>query len=383
MKQSSGTTVPGTIDPVRFRHVVGHLASGVTVVTTSHDGERFGMTASSVTSLSADPPLMLACINNSVPTAAAVSRAGKYVVNVLGATQGELARQFAMPSNDKFRSVPVHAGELGLPLLSDALAHIECDVVEQVVGGTHSIFIGRVVSATAGHGQPLTYFRGDFGRFEFARDDEVYKQARHQVLSRVYPANEVIVLEDLAGQLEVDTAAAFYALTRLAAEGLVRRDPDRGYVVTQFDISTSDETFDARLAIELGVIELSIGRSSTAELAELRARFETMASLLVGDRFVDFDEYLDANYAFHERLVALSGNPLLTSTFGGLSIKSVMTRSFGSTPVTSQRFIDVQRRLTVAFEDADAVAAKQAARDYCELAKQRVREILQHTGGRL
>lgn len=381
MKQASA--VPGVINSLQFRHVVGHLASGVTVVTTAHDDERFGMTASSVTSLSSDPPMMLACINNAVPTAAAVARAGKYVVNILGESQGELARQFAVPSNDKFRNIRVHTGELGLPLLSDALAHIECDVSEQVIGGTHSIFIGRVVSATAGQGQPLTYFRGDFGRFEFARDDDVYKRARHQVLSRVYPANEVILLEDLAGELGVDMSAAFYALTRLTADGLVRRDSDRGYVVTQFDVSTSDETFDARLAIELGVIELSIGRSSPAELVDLREKFDKMASFLVDDRFVDFDDYLDANYAFHECLVALSRNRLLTTTFGGLSIKSVMTRSFGSTPVTSQKFVDVQRQLTVAFEQADAIAAREAARAYCELAKQRVREILSHTGGRL
>lgn len=373
----------GPVAPERFRHVVGHLASGVTVLTTAHGDQRFGMTASSVTSLSLDPPMMLACVNNAVPTAAAVAEAGTFVVNVLGEHQGELARQFAVPSADKFRDVRVHTGLLGVPVLTDALAHLECDVVEQFGGGTHSVFIGSVRSATAGEGQPLTYYRGDFGRFEFARDDSTYRKARDQVLGRVYPANEVILLEDLAQRLAVDPSAAFYALTRLAADGLVRRDPDRGYVVTQFDVSTSDETFDARLAIELGVIELSIGRSTPAELAELRARFEKMAALLVGDRFVDFDGYLEANYGFHEYLVSLAHNNLLTATFGGLSIKNVMTRSFGSTPVSSQKFIDVQRDLTEAFEQADRAAARESARTYCALAKQRVREILAHTGGRL
>ncbi|MPZ97250.1 MAG: FCD domain-containing protein [Propionibacteriales bacterium] len=371
------------VDPVHFRHVVGHLASGVTVVTTAAEEKHYGMTASSVTSLSAEPPMMLACINNAVPTADAVSRSGKYVVNILGEDQGELAQQFSIASDDKFRNVASHRGVLGLPMLSDALAHIECEVSEKVVGGSHSIFIGRVVSATAGDGQPLTYFRGGYGRFEFVRDDEVYRQARQQVLSRVYQADQVIVLEDLATQLGVEKSAAFYALTRLYADGLVGRDPERGYVITAFDLGTSDQTFDARLAIELGVIDLAIGRVSASELAALRDRFERMAALLVGDRFVDFHDYLDANYAFHEQLVALARNPLLTATFGGLSIKSVMTRSFGSTPVTSQRFIDVQRQLTEAFERADAADARQAARDYCESAKQRVREILAHTGGRI
>ena len=251
MKPVSTSTAP-SVDAAHFRHVVGHLASGVTVVTTEAGGKRHGMTASSVTSLSLDPPMMLACINSAVPTADAVSESGRYVVNVLGEHQGELARQFATASRDKFRNVAVHRGALGLPLLSEALAHIECEVAERVVGGTHTIFLGRVVSATAGDGQPLTYFRGGFGRFEFARDDEVYGRARDLVLGRVYPADHALPLEELAAQLEVDQAAAFYALTRLSADGLVRRDPERGYVIAPFDVRTSDETFDARLAIELG-----------------------------------------------------------------------------------------------------------------------------------
>lgn len=381
MKQQ--TSAAPAVDPLHFRHVVGHLASGVTVVTTSVEDRRFGMTASSVTSLSAEPPMMLACINSSVPTADAVAQAGAYVVNILGEHQGELAKQFAVASSDKFRSVRLTSGELGLPMLGDALAHIECEVTEKVVGGTHSIFLGRVVSATANDGHPLTYFRGGFGRFEFARDDEVYRRARQLVLGRVFAADHVILLEDLASQLGVEPPAAFYALTKLSSDGLVRRDPDRGYVIAPFDARTSDETFDARLAVELGVIELAIGRVSDAELAELRARLGEMAALLVGDRFVDFHAYLDANYAFHEYLVSLAHNPLLTATFGGLSIKSVMTRSFGSTPVTSEKFIQVQRAILEAFERADKGGAQEAARAYCELAKERVREILSSTGGRL
>jgi DNA-binding GntR family transcriptional regulator len=88
--------------------------------------------------------------------------------------------------------------------------------------------------------------------------------------------------------------------TRLTADGLIRRDPDRGYVIVPFDTRTSDETFDARCAIELGVIDMVVGRVPQDELPDLRNRVETMAALLVGNRFVDFDRYLDANYAFHE-----------------------------------------------------------------------------------
>jgi DNA-binding GntR family transcriptional regulator len=345
--ESAATGSASVVDSLQFRHVVGHLASGVTILTTEFEGRQYGMTASSVTSLSADPPMMLACINNSVRTAAAVAGSGRFVVNVLGEEQGELAYRFAGSGDEKFRDLAL------------------------------------VVSAEANAGQPLTYFRGGFGRFQFAEDDEAYVRIRDQVLSRVYPPDHTLLVEDLARALGVERSAAFYALTRLASDGLVRRDPERGYVITAFDVHTSEETFDARLAIELGVIELAIGSVSDEELIELRAAFERMAALLVGDRFVDFHAYLDANYAFHEFVVSLAHNPLLTTMFGRLSIKSVMTRSFGSTPVTSQLFIDVQRDLTEAFERGDAEAARRAARGYCEAAKRRVREILEHTGGRL
>jgi flavin reductase (DIM6/NTAB) family NADH-FMN oxidoreductase RutF/DNA-binding GntR family transcriptional regulator len=370
-------------DAATFRHVVGHLPSGVTVVTTRTPHGDFGMTASSVTSLSISPPMMLACLNNSSPTSSAVSRAGAFAVNVLGQGHEHLAQQFAVRSDTKFAGVAVVDGTLGMPVLADALAHIECEVVEEVAGGTHTVFLGRVVDAKAEEGSPLTYFRGGFGRFEFARDDAVYQRARQQLLERMYAADAVLQLDDLAYRLQVEKSAAFYALTRLTADGLVRRDPDRGYVIVPFDTRTSDETFEARCAIELGVIDMVVGRVPQEELAELRSRFEAMAALLVGDRFVDFDRYLDANYAFHEGLVSLAHNGALTAAFGRLSIRTVMTRSFGLTPVTSQEFIDAQRQITEAVEQGDAGAARAAVYRYTRLATQRVRQILAQTGGRL
>jgi flavin reductase (DIM6/NTAB) family NADH-FMN oxidoreductase RutF/Mn-dependent DtxR family transcriptional regulator len=374
---------PPAFDAATFRHVVGHLASGVTLVTTRTPAGPFGMTASSVTSLSLDPPMMLACLNTSSVTCSAVSEAGAYGVNVLGEGQGHLAHQFATPSSDKFAGVQVDEGVTGVPLLTEALARIECEVVEEVRAATHTIFLGRVRQAEAAEGSPLTYFRGGFGRFEFARDDAVYQRARQQVLQRRYAADTVLLLDDLAYSLDVDKPAAFYALTRLAAEGLVRRDPERGYVVVAFTARTSDETFDARCAIELGVIDMVCGRVPEAELAELRHRFEAMSALLVGDRFVDFDGYLDANYAYHETLVSLAHSAPLTTAFAQLHIKTVMTRSFGATPVTSQSFIEAQRGITEGLERGDAERARTAVYRYTDLAKQRVREILEQTGGRL
>ena len=377
------TAANHSIDAAQFRHVAGHLASGVTVITTTIDGVDFGMTASSVTSLSVDPPMMLACLNEAVPTTGAVARAGHFVINVLGQGHEDIAYQFASPRDDKFSGLAVDRGPDGKPRLRDALAHLVCEVSEQVAGGTHTVFIAHVREASASDGRPLTYFRGGFGRFEFERNDAAYELIRDMVLRRVFPARDVLTVEELANRVGIDRASSFYALTRLASDGLVRRDPDLGYVVTTFDVRTSDETFDARLAVELGVIDLCVGRTSVAELQELRRRFDVMASLLVGDRFIDFHAYLDANYAFHEYLVGLAHNPLLTTTFSKLAIKSVMTRSFGSNPESSHEFIDAQRGILDGLEAGDAHAAHAASLRYCDLAKRRVREILELTGGGL
>jgi len=371
------------VDSGLFRHVVGHLASGVTIVTTRVDGHDHGMTASSVTSLSMDPPMMLACINNAVPTAAAIERSGRFTINVLGRSHGDLAYQFASPRPDKFAGVPIDRGTGGVPVLADAIASLECEVTEQVTGGSHSVFLGHVISATARDGDPLTYFRGGFGRFEFERNDRAYEQARDMVLSRVFAAGQVITVDELADNLGGDRARSFYALTRLAADGLVQRDPQRGYIIAPFDVRTSDEAFEARLAIEVGVIDQVAGHLDSHQLTASRAHLETMSHHLVGDHFRDFQAYLDANYAFHEAIVALSGNALLVAAFRSLSIKNVMMRSFGTTATSSAAFLEVQRDLLAALENGDATAARLAARAYCDLAKARTRHLLALTGGQV
>ena len=83
-----------TVDPAVFRHVVGHFASGVTVITTVVDGEFYGTTASAVSSLSMEPPMMLARLNRSSSTHDAVLKAGVFGINILAEDQSDLAMQF-------------------------------------------------------------------------------------------------------------------------------------------------------------------------------------------------------------------------------------------------------------------------------------------------
>ena len=146
---------------------------------------------------------------------------------------------------------------------------------------------------------------------------------------------------------------------------------------------TSDDTFEARLAIELGVIDRVAGLADPRVLAIARRHLETMSRYLVDDHFEDFHAYLDANYAFHESIVALSGNPV---AHRGVRIALHQERDgpqLGTTAQSSATFLAVQRDLLEALENGDADAARTAARTYCDLAKARTRQLLALTGGQV
>jgi flavin reductase (DIM6/NTAB) family NADH-FMN oxidoreductase RutF len=147
------------IDDARFRQAMGHFASGVTVVTVEHEGQLYGMTVSSFSSLSLRPPLVLICIDTAVPTHDAIVGAGCFVVNILEERQEHLSRRFATSTNDKFKGVAWHVGQLGMPVLDQALAVIECRLHNTIVGGDHTIFIGEVIAAEIYEGAPLLYYR--------------------------------------------------------------------------------------------------------------------------------------------------------------------------------------------------------------------------------
>ncbi|MDO8188982.1 flavin reductase family protein [Conexibacter sp. JD483] len=155
------------LEPSAFRDVIGHFASGVTVITTALDGALHGTTASAVSSLSLEPPMLLIAMNRSSATGQAVLRSGAFAVNILGEGDDELARRFAAKGDDKFDGVGVEIGDHGQPLLVDALAQLVCRVTQQVEAATHVVFFAAVHEATARPGAPLAYYRGKFGRLSF------------------------------------------------------------------------------------------------------------------------------------------------------------------------------------------------------------------------
>ena len=154
-----------------LRDTFAHFASGVTVVTVCSESGPVGVTASSFTSVSLTPPLVLVCLARAAHAQKTVVASEFFAVSVLAETQAWIAELFARSNVDRFRGVPLHASDdAALPLVAGALVHLLCRRHATHDGGDHDILIGEVRSALAGPGQPLLYYRRRFGGFT-ARDD--------------------------------------------------------------------------------------------------------------------------------------------------------------------------------------------------------------------
>ncbi len=148
-----------------FRRVLGHLPTGVTVVTALTADGPTGMAANSVTSVSLDPPLILLCPANSSETWPQIRKHGRYCVNVMAGHHGEISRQFARKGVDRFAGVPWHE-RIGGPGLDDAVAWISCEVCDEYPAGDHSIVVALVTEIeAAADSVPLVFFRGAYGTF--------------------------------------------------------------------------------------------------------------------------------------------------------------------------------------------------------------------------
>lgn len=148
-----------------FAEAMSRFPAGVTIVTTAdQDGQPRGFTASAFAALSAEPPLVLVCIDNSARCRDAFMAAKMFAISILRPGHREVALRFASKQGDKFSGGEFSVGDKGLPGLADALACLTCEVHERVPGGDHTILIGRVVNATTSHGEPAIYFNRGFWR---------------------------------------------------------------------------------------------------------------------------------------------------------------------------------------------------------------------------
>jgi 3-hydroxy-9,10-secoandrosta-1,3,5(10)-triene-9,17-dione monooxygenase reductase component len=156
------------VDGAELRHVLGHFATGVTVVTARCEGEPVGMVANSFTSVSLRPPLVLFCAGVESETWPLIRAAGSFCVNVLGHHQRQLAVGFARKGSDRYEGVELVAREGGPPRLAGAIAHIDCRIAAEHPGGDHTIVVGEVVELAVADAdaaaleRPLIFYRGGF-----------------------------------------------------------------------------------------------------------------------------------------------------------------------------------------------------------------------------
>ncbi|GCE12777.1 flavin reductase family protein [Tengunoibacter tsumagoiensis] len=162
-----------SIEQANFRYTLGHFASGVTVITTQHQQQLHGTTVSSFCSLSLDPPLVLVGIDLKANIHDLIVESGVFGINILSEEGEALSRHFARRSPDKFVGVNYTSGLLGVPLLEDVVATLECRVAARYPGGDHAIFVGEVAALTTrSQAQPLLYYRSSYAH--------LYDKAIHQ-----------------------------------------------------------------------------------------------------------------------------------------------------------------------------------------------------------
>jgi flavin reductase (DIM6/NTAB) family NADH-FMN oxidoreductase RutF len=146
-----------------FRAALGAYPTGVTVVTAIGQHGPSGATANAVTSLSLEPPMMLACLDRGSRTLTSVRAQGRFGVNALAAGQEELARRFAGkdPEQEQWDAVQWSESD-ELPRIAGALMWVACELRDLIDGGDHLILTGKVLAADSGEGQPLLFDRGAY-----------------------------------------------------------------------------------------------------------------------------------------------------------------------------------------------------------------------------
>lgn len=149
------------VDSRTFREIMSRWASGITVVTCRRDGGIHGMTASSFTSVSLDPPLLLVCIDRRTRTHEYVQAQGAFGVHILGSDMQDVSDRcagFLGEEGHWLQDVEFHAEATGAPILDRAWAWMDCTVWQAYDGGDHTIFVGEIQAGGVTEGEPLLWF---------------------------------------------------------------------------------------------------------------------------------------------------------------------------------------------------------------------------------
>lgn len=350
-----------------FRNVIGHFTSGVTVITTESEGVQYGSTASAVSSLSTEPPMVLICLNESSSTRAAIAESQAFAVNILAEEQDDLAMRFASKNPDKFDPAQVAVdtdAATGQPYLSDSLAVITAKVVETVRGGTHSVFLGLVQTAKSREGTPLAYYRGQFGRLELTAAEDVRDQVLARIMDGRLTPGAKIDTNSLQEELGARGAIVQVALGLLYADGFVEEAED-GFAPPRITVESIIDSIRARATIELGAIDRIVDGGRPEDLELLRTR---LSEWVPASSSPQWDQRHDHGMTFHETLVSLAGSAALVTSYRQLSIPSVLARAFRGYALSDadESYGDDHATLVDALERGDRDGAKSIVNRHSE-----------------
>ena len=147
----------------QFRKACAHFATGVAILTTrSAEGEPHGLTINSFTSLSLEPPLVMAAVAHSSAQLQAFETSSSFAINILSEEQQDLSRRFAKVPEERFNGIAWRVGASGAPLIDRTITSIECRTVHRIDVGDHRVLIGEAVAAHVSDGRPLLFFRSSY-----------------------------------------------------------------------------------------------------------------------------------------------------------------------------------------------------------------------------
>ncbi|MEM3670148.1 MAG: flavin reductase family protein [Thermoprotei archaeon] len=156
-----------SVNPETFRRAMSRFATGVTVVTTVHQGEKMGSTVQAFSSISLNPKLVMVSLNSEGRTKKYIEASGIFAVSVLSEKDSDVSKRFADPTlnaEQRFSGIEWFTGITGSPIISSAIAYVECSVKQRVEAGDHTIFIGEVLraEATSESAFPLLYYMSSY-----------------------------------------------------------------------------------------------------------------------------------------------------------------------------------------------------------------------------
>lgn len=378
------------VDSNLYRDVIGRFTSGVTVITTKNNSnEEFGITASAVTSLSLDPPMLIVCVNQETGTYHAISESKTFAVNILDERQGDLAFKFSRSGADKFKGTDYKFGELDVPLLDGVLAHLECRVIKQVTGGTHGVFIAEVIYADTMEKDPLTYYRGQFGYFQAHDNENAYRTIRKKVLAREIAAGALIDVDKLLEELEVPKQVIYFALAKLEGEQLISQEEDGSYSVTPLNIENLNEALETRSILEVAAIDKTVGNLTEDELSELKNRVDK--TKIVDGQEINPDKYIEANTSLHDYTIALAKNATLLDSYRRLTAEAVMSSALrvavnANNPTAYKELSglsDDHLSLYEAYKTGDKEKAKKITLKHAQEAKDLGKYLIGSAGGNI